>query len=254
MPRFPFLPSLFLLVVLLLTSLPHAVLAAPVDVCIDPGHSLSEPGAVNAGFNIREVDINLEVSKRVGQLLTAAGRSSVYTWHTDPGLAVDNTGDPNSSQARATICNNAQSRLVVSIHTNSVADPNRDGTWVGYHGKESKPFAAAIRDRMWNDLFVGSSWEAGATLYRLEVFANGVLIWTDAPSVLVEPLFLSHPGEAAALQTALFDGGGAACSDCRREQIAQSIAAGLKAELDKLDSGGGGGGNCPPGKKNQGKC
>ncbi len=232
------------------STAPTAFAQTAVDVCIDPGHSLAEPGAINEAYGLKEVDINLEVSKRLAQLLDGT-RSYYFTWHPDGSLPAANRDGNINGRERAKICNSVNARVVVSVHTNSIDSTTRDGVWMGYHGGESQQFAQNMADLTWQYLFTNSgpyanaAWAEGDTIfYGTEVFANSLLIHTDMPAVLFEPLFMSdsepNGGEAAALQTTIF-GDGSLCTDCRREQIAQTLFAGIQAQLGDGDGGGGGG-------------
>lgn len=265
--------QIVLLLALALVGSPQSASAAEsVDVCIDPGHSLGEPGAINEAYNLEEVDINLEVSKRISQLLADAGVTYVFTWHNDPTLADsigsggNTSGDGLGGRERAKICNNANAKVVVSVHTNSIDSTTRDGVWMGYHGSESQQFAQDMLDLTWQNLFTdddpwglnNGSWRDGDTInYGTEVFANSLLIHTDVPAVLFEPLFMSDKGEAEVLQTTLFNSDGSlntGCTNCRRGQIAQTLFAGIQAQLNTPAPPADGGNSCPPGKQKQGKC
>jgi len=69
--------------------------------------------------------------------------------------------------------------------------------------------------------------------FGLDWFAAGVLLRSDMPAAMMEPLFMSNPAEASLLVTPIYLDYGAtlnpACDDCRRAQIAQAIHDGIVA-------------------------
>ncbi len=96
-------------------------------VCLDPGHGGADSGAYFARLDLSESDINLDVAYRLAGLLKAAGASVVMT----------RTGDQGLTEAeRAALCNRAQASILVSVHTNSFADPEPNGV-LTFYGKRS---------------------------------------------------------------------------------------------------------------------
>ena len=228
--------TLFLAILGLTVLLSAAFFASPastaagsltgVKVCLDPGHGGLDPGAVNADFNLHESAINLDVSYGLKALLEGEGAEVVMT----------RTGDDYlTNNDRYTFCNGQQATILVSVHTNSVANDIWDGSMTLYAPSRDPYLAQAIHDLMYPFLRdTAPVDEADFRDFGLDNFASGVLFKCDMPAAMVEPLFMSHPAEAALLVQSIYDNPvtgdlSADCSDlfCRRGQIAQAVLQGV---------------------------
>lgn len=118
-------------------------------VVLDPGHAADELGATEYG--LIERDLNLDMAKRVGALLTRAGIDVIYT-RTDDGRAY---GDQRSLseysatfadlEERVDIANAARADLFISIHSNAFsAAPDARGIEVYYN--PDRPFSGRSRE------------------------------------------------------------------------------------------------------------
>jgi PKD repeat protein len=138
-----------------------------------------------------------------------------------------------SNSDRYTFCNSAQATILVSVHTNSVTDPDWDGSIVLHSPKGSADtdLAQAIHDVMYPYLKVNAPDPDAFRDFGLDNFASGVLLKSDMPSAMVEPLFMSHSEEAKLLVTPIYSDNGSTpdpdCTGCRRAQIAQTIHDGI---------------------------
>lgn len=155
-------------------------------VCLDPGHGGSDPGAVYAGM--READLNLDIAKRLAALLSADGAIVNLT----------RTGDTSlGNSQRAAICNAAAAEIEMSIHLNASTNPNLD-YFQAFYGKprKDKQLASTIdaNYQLQNTSQTGALAHAPVTN-----FANGTLLKTTMPAVLVEAVFLSNAGEQSLL-------------------------------------------------------
>jgi N-acetylmuramoyl-L-alanine amidase len=246
-----------------------AIIASPGDVsangapliCLDPGHGGTEPGAVNG--SLEEKDINLDVTHAVRSLLIEKGYA----------VALTRTGDETrSANDRYTFCNQQNATILVSIHTNSSTSDTADGTLAIYFHNDDKVLAAAIQKSAYDTLKTNAP-NPDAFLDRgLKRDALGVLLKSNMPAATIEPLFMSHPGEAELLAQLIHevDENGVVMLDnngnptpgegcttetglvCRRMEIAQGIVAGIQGYFAAPPpSGGGGGGGCgsPPCRK-----
>jgi N-acetylmuramoyl-L-alanine amidase len=196
-------------------------------ICIDPGHGGSDPGAENADFNLLESEINLDVSFGLKTLLENDGATVVMT-------RTDDTSKDNSD--RYTLCNSEQATILVSVHTNSVVDPSWDGSMALYFhpDEDDKILAQSIYDVMYPYLKETAPDSDNFISYSLDWFASGVLMRSEMPATMVEPLFMSNPAEAELLLIRIYDSpvSGSindACDDfsCRRGQIAQALYMGI---------------------------
>jgi N-acetylmuramoyl-L-alanine amidase len=191
-------------------------------ICLDPGHGGSDPGAVNG--DLHEADINLDVAYGLKALLELDGATVVMT----------RTGDSyKSNNDRYTFCNAARATILVSIHTNSTTKPAMDGSLALYFHKDDKALARAIYDVMWPYLRKTAPDPTNFTGFGLTNYASGVLLKSDMPAAMMEPLFMSNPAEAGLLVKRIYSDNGVKlsgqCSDnsCRRGQIAQAIYEGI---------------------------
>jgi N-acetylmuramoyl-L-alanine amidase len=229
--------------------------AGPLDglvICIDPGHGgTGEPGAVNPDFDLVESAINLDVSLAVAAQLETQGATVELTRTTDSFAGVLSTRD------RYQFCNALGADALVSVHTNSLADETRDGTFALYFKNEDQPLAQAMHDAMLSALRQGPE-NAGVVFQDFGVRRDplGVLLKSKMPAVVAEPVMMSHDGwEAPLLQDTIGE-----CSNpdplgpCRRAQIAAAIAQGVLdyfAALPPDDPGDGGSGG---GDKDEAFC
>jgi len=193
-------------------------------ICLDPGHGGSDPGAVNEDYNLQEKDINLDVAYGLKALLEADGAEVVMTRTDDSS---------KSNNDRYTFCNNEQATILVSVHTNSTSDPTVDGSLALYFHKDDKILAQAIYDVIYPYLRDTAPDPSNFTDFGLDRFASGVLLKSDMPAAMMEPLFMSNPPEAELLVTPIYLDNGVTlnpdCVDCRRAQIAQAIHDGILA-------------------------
>lgn len=170
-------------------------------IVIDPGHGGFDPGCVGQE-GVLEKGINLEVARRLTALLNQAGAAVVLTRDGDYDLS-----DPGSQAglyqrkrddlaARVAVAEKYRADLFVSIHVNSVPEPQWWGAQVFYPpgGRDSKRLAALIQQEMLQRLGQSYRWVQGQNFY---VLRNATM-----PAVMVEVGFLSNPREGYLLQTA----------------------------------------------------
>jgi len=182
-------------------------------ICLDPGHGGSNPGAVNEAYDLREAEINLDVAFYLQTLFEGEGAAVAMTRTED----VD-----KSNRDRYTYCNNVGADLLISVHTNSSTDPTIDGAMQLYFHSEDEVLARAIHGVLYPALKADVS--GTFTDFGLEKFASGVLLKSDMPSVIVEPVLMSNAWEAEQLLTTI-----ASCGDtsCRRKQIGHAVFDGV---------------------------
>ncbi len=174
--------------------------------------------------SLHEADINLDEALYLRNLWRRRGATVSMTRETDATM---------STRERYEYCNSRHADILVSVHTNSVADPAVDGTLAYYFHNDDKMLASALYGAMLSSL--GPTAPDPLAFREFDVLrgAYGVLLKSKMPAAIVEPVFMSHPGEAALLQTAIGNGG---CRVCRRQQIADAIAAGVDDYLLALTS------------------
>jgi N-acetylmuramoyl-L-alanine amidase len=198
----------------LLSLLPRTGLHCPqpgARVMLDPGHGGDDPGAINDAAGLVERELVLDIARRTEARLEETGYSAALT--RDDNV----TGYANTP--RGMIANACHAVVYVSIHLNSFGEPepNYAKTFWGIEEKDAA-FASVMQAALVSRLQPGT--DLGDS--GLEVLENGGLLTARMPAVLVEPVFLSNPEEAARL---------ADPSGERREAIAAAVVDGVDAWL-----------------------
>ena len=198
----------------LVSLLPTTGLRCPAPgawVVLDPGHGGDDTGAVNEQAGLAERDLVLDIAHRTKALLADAGYSAALTRNDNA------TGYANTP--RGTIANLCHAVAYVSIHLNSFdqSEPNYAKTFWGQEEKD-EAFAAVMQAALVGELQPGT--DLGDS--GLEQLENGGLLTARMPAVLVEPVFLSHPQEAALLGDP---------DSVRRDAIAHAITDGIDVWL-----------------------
>jgi len=157
-----------------------------MKVVIDPGHSGPiEPGACANG--VRECDVVLAIAKLLADQLYELDHETLLT--RNGNIANDDLS------FRAELANANQADLFVSIHANSVANPDAHGTEV-YHypgSEEGQRLAGLIQPLLVAEL--GTA-DRGVKEANFQVLRE-----TACPAVLVEVAFLSNEVERQLLTT-----------------------------------------------------
>ena len=197
-------------------------------ICLDAGHGGMDSGAYFSVYDLRESDINLDEAYALRALLEGAGATVVMT----------RTGDKAMTEAeRAAFCNRSQSDILISVHTNSFADAEPNGSLV-FYGKRSAQEDVRLAQAVYGTLYPALQRTAPApaafTDFGVRRFGAGVLRRSSMPAALVEPAFLSNPAEAVLLATPIYTAPGSGvfskgcpALSCRRGQIATAIYQGL---------------------------
>jgi len=116
-------------------------------IVLDPGHGGSDPGAV-AG-DIKEKDLNLQVSKILNEMLQKAG-ATVYMTRTEDKYV--------GLYTRADIANNLNANLFISIHHNASPNSGAKGVMTLYYPSSKntkmngKKFAEIVQKNLVKDL------------------------------------------------------------------------------------------------------
>lgn len=229
-------------------------------VVVDAGHGGPDRGMhgpIGGNFVIHESDITLEVSRRLGAKLRALGVDVVFTRTTDTLIALSDRGR---------IANEADGDLFISVHVNA-ANPNwkNPGGARGFEtyflaeaktedarrvermeneairfetvtqAKKGDPLSFILNDMAQNEHLRESSELAELIQRRMAQSHPGtnrgvkqagfrVLVTAFMPAVLVEIGFGTNPAEARYIS-----------DSARQEEIAQSIADGAIAYLERYE-------------------
>ncbi len=176
-----------------------------LTVIVDPGHGGSESGAV--AFNLKEKDINLQISKKLKNSLRKNGAKVYLTRETD---------EYKDLYKRVDFAKSKNADIFISIHQNSL--PNRKkvnekhGTGVYYYNKEAYELSKEIKDSLVK--------KTGFRDDGVNLASFAVIRATDPVSVLVECGYIIHPKEAKKISDANF-----------QKKIAKAITIGIKNYL-----------------------
>lgn len=184
-------------------------------VVLDAGHGGRDPGA--SGNTLKEKDINLKITQRVGELLEQKGITVAYTRNDDVFIGLEE---------RSNNANRLNASIFVSIHNNASDRSSVSGTETYFYAPASNPDLFAQRDER-TKLANAIQTELVSMLLRknrgVKEANLSVLRNTEMPSALVEVAFLSNPTEEALLQNNDFV-----------NRAALGIANGIIAISDKM--------------------
>lgn len=181
-------------------------------VVLDAGHGGVDSGCVGKNTNAYERDINLSITKKIGNFLNVLGVGVVYTRTNEDGLygTFASGHKMRDMRAREAIIKEANPNLVVSIHLNSFTAPSAKGAQVFYKlGSETSKDLADNMQSLFAEQIEGSK----KTSTEGDFY---ILNCSNAAGVLVECGFLSNPDEEAKLVT-----------DEYQERIAYIITCGI---------------------------
>jgi N-acetylmuramoyl-L-alanine amidase len=199
--------SLIALAIVLLSVQPATATDGRKHVCLDPGHGGTDPGAVRGA--LQEKALNLDIAQRLRVLLEPT--YNVKLTRTDNDTTLGNSD-------RAQICNAFGAHVVLSIHLNASTDDQVDYAWF-FYGKRTKDLEFT-RVMNANYAIPNAFYTGPLEKKAITNFANGTLLKSNAPAVLVEGLFMSHYRE----RELLGDGTGK-----RQQEVAQELAKGIAA-------------------------
>jgi len=212
-------------------------------VVLDAGHGGTDPGTVSTSL-VSEKDITLDIQKRLAALLASSGFDVVTTRGDDRLIPL---------RDRARLANTSSGDIFVSIHVNSIRNPERHGVETYYLGATNDPsltkLAAAenrasgysltdmrtLLDRVYADARRDESHRL-ASVVQDQLFGNLknidpglqnwgvkrapfiVLVATEMPAVLAEVGCLSNEKEAAMLRKPEY-----------RQEIAAALFQGIRS-------------------------
>ncbi len=199
--------------------------AEPVGECIviDAGHGGEDGGCVSDS-GVLEKDVNLEVARKISEILKTSGYNVVLTRDEDKML-YDLYGDDYEGKKKTYDLKNRlklamenDAGMLVSIHMNKFPKSQYKGLQVYYskNAAESRELAQSIQSYCCQYLQKDNKREikaAGSNIYLLSR--------AEMPAVLVECGFLSNPEEAEQL-----------CDDGYRQELGFIISAAIMSSLE----------------------
>jgi N-acetylmuramoyl-L-alanine amidase len=181
------------------------------DVGLDPGHSYMDVGTSGAG--LREFELTLDIALRVREKLEKQGLSVRMTRTDANPLSAMNHPVSNERvrlEQEARIASVGRVKAYVSLHFNGHNSPGLRGTETYYNPEGAQPDASfrlanalhrGVVDALWEGGYPATDRGVKSDLLAGKPYGHFFNLRGPAPSVLVEGLFLSSPGEAAALHS-----------------------------------------------------
>lgn len=154
---------------------------------VDPAHGPQDPGAIGPDGAI-EADVTWAIASQLAARLNATGASAFLSRgpHTSP-----------SGSERARLANELDVDAVVSVSTNSLANPSARGAATYYFGTQQFVSESGLRlATALLDELVAHEWVPDC---RIHAMTWAILRETRMPAVVVEPGFLTSPEDEARL-------------------------------------------------------
>ena len=188
-------------------------------VVLDAGHGGEDGGAVGQD-GITEKNINLEISKKIRDMLETSGYHVIMTREEDTAIYDDNA-ETLRQKKRSDLknrlemvkSNTGEDSIFVSIHQNKFTDEKYSGAQIFYskNNAKSQELATNIKDSIVGLIQPNNSRELKPADKYIYLLLN-----SSGPSVIVECGFLSNAEEAKKLNTKEY-----------QQQLAFSIYCGI---------------------------
>jgi len=179
-------------------------------VVVDAGHGGPDSGCVSRVIDgLNEADIAYDIAARIEGRLTALGANAFLSRPRDLDAELD-------EQSRAEFANEARADLVISIHSDSLANEAARGVATYYYGADRAGAHSAVGERLAHliqDEIVSRTDLIDGRTHRK---TWDLLRWTKMPAVRVEVGYLSSPVDAARLSDPAF-----------RDAVAEAVVAGV---------------------------
>lgn len=158
-------------------------------IYLDPGHGGADSGAYYE--NVREADLNLEISKRIMNHLKKEGATIYLTRYDDYDLSANYANNRKRSDLsrRANVINKSGCDMYISIHLNAASANNWQGAQVYYDNinENNKKIAKIFQDEFKMYLNTTRNYKENNTKYMQHRI--------NRPGVLLELGFLSNQKE-----------------------------------------------------------
>ena len=179
-------------------------------IYIDPGHGGTDPGAVYK--DIYESDINLNISKKIYDILINNGAIVYLTRDGDYDLSVTNALNRKRSDLsrRANIINKSMCDMYISIHLNADSSSTWRGAQVFYDDVNSKNeiIAKIMQEELSKNFNTNREYKETNEMYLHKR--------VERPGVLIEAGFITNPNERYLLM-----------QDDYQQRMAQTIVDGI---------------------------
>lgn len=163
-------------------------------IYIDPGHGGRDPGAIYK--EIKESDINLEISKKIKEELEKEAATVYMTRQGDYDISEINIKNHKKSdlETRARLINESNCDLYISIHLNSDQSPTWNGLQIFYttKNKDNKILAEQVELQFKKELNIDRKSKILKNMYLFDRITK--------PGLLIEVGFLSNANDRYKLQ------------------------------------------------------
>lgn len=228
-----------------------ATLVVPgVTICVDPGHSLSDPSIENTvtidgrEVTIIEAELNLDIATEVVARLrerfarSEPGVNFIMTWGELDGLYRD--WDALSGplldeellvQARGRWCVQQGAAAIFSLHING-GQQGANGTLTGFRDDDDRALAELVHGPILEALATAPGGERVRPFSDYGIDPGDWWISEGAdgiPAVIIEPVMMTHDDEARRLVPSIAD-----APEGRRAQIAEIEAEVIAAYIERL--------------------
>ena len=167
-------------------------------IYLDAGHGGADSGAYYK--NVKESDLNLQISKKIMKALKADGATVYLTRYDDYDLAVNHAYHRKRSDLsrRANIINKSGCDMYISVHLNATTSETWYGAQVYYDSinPENEKIAKVFQEELARYLNTDRQYKNNNTKYMQHRI--------NRPGILLEVGFLSNPNERYLLQKASY--------------------------------------------------
>lgn len=204
-------------------NISHKVSAVPElnlkTIVIDPGHGGEDSGAV-AENGIFEKDINLDIAKKLKDMLKSTGYTVIMTRDEDISI-YDNTSKTlrqkkiSDMKKRLSIVNSNPNNVLISIHQNKFEKPQYFGSQIFYSSNNENSIKLAQNIQRSIKELIQPDNDRELKCANKDIY---ILNKAEVPAVIVECGFLSNDEELKKL-----------CTEEYKSKLAFSIYSGLIA-------------------------
>ena len=214
---------LFLIISLCLVIISTIIIEKPLEtsntnqsqrfvVVIDAGHGGIDPGGIGITTKVKEADLNLSVTKKLKQLLEAAGIKVVLTRTNENGLYGIYTKNykKEDMEKRKEIISESNPDVMVSIHMNRFNNKSLRGAQTFYNegNQLGEQLAICVQEELKNKLPESDKAASTGDYFMVKC--------TETAAIIVECGYLSNAEDEKLL-----------CNEEYQEKVAYTIFSGI---------------------------